>query len=247
MPDVQSDMLLLVKFRIWGSLRFISHAETLRVFQRACVRAATAEPSRWAISYSKGFNPRPKMSLPLPRPVGVETEEDMFCVGFDTESTNTLQEVPFEAERFTQELSNQLPEGCSIISIKTAPVKTKVTAEKAEYRFAVHCSEANEQADKSNSFAEQLRQRIKDILAGGSIIVRRKTGAGKVRDVDVRGFIESIEFQAEKDKICYIKAECITAQTGSIRIDEILDLLGIKPENLAEPVRRTKVCWRTGA
>ncbi|MBW7991664.1 MAG: DUF2344 domain-containing protein, partial [Planctomycetes bacterium] len=58
-------IMLVIKFRIGGPLRFISHAQTLSVFQRACVRAGIE------IRYSQGFNPRPRLSLPLPRPVGV--------------------------------------------------------------------------------------------------------------------------------------------------------------------------------
>ena len=62
---------VLIKFSVRGSLRFLSHAETLRVFQRACVRAGIE------IQYTEGFNPRPKLSLGLPRTVGVESEDDL--------------------------------------------------------------------------------------------------------------------------------------------------------------------------
>ena len=67
-------ILLVIKFKLSGSLRFLSHAEMLKVFQRACVRAGIK------IQYSQGFNPRPKLSLPLPRSVGVETDEDLLCL-----------------------------------------------------------------------------------------------------------------------------------------------------------------------
>ncbi|MHC4625895.1 MAG: DUF2344 domain-containing protein, partial [Planctomycetota bacterium] len=44
----------MIKFRVRDTLRFLSHAETLRVFQRACVRGHIK------ILYSQGFNPRPR-------------------------------------------------------------------------------------------------------------------------------------------------------------------------------------------
>ena len=67
-------ILLVMKFRIGRSLRFLSHAETLSLFQRACVRAGID------LCYSQGFNPRPKLSLPLPRPVGVESDDELLAV-----------------------------------------------------------------------------------------------------------------------------------------------------------------------
>ena len=45
------------------------------MFDRALVRAQIK------LKYSEGFNPRPKLSLPLPRSVGVAAEDDLFCVG----------------------------------------------------------------------------------------------------------------------------------------------------------------------
>ena len=55
-------------------MRFLSHAETIRVFQRACVRAGVQ------IAYSQGFNPHQKMSLVPPRSVGVESNDDLLCL-----------------------------------------------------------------------------------------------------------------------------------------------------------------------
>ncbi|MBN2271219.1 MAG: DUF2344 domain-containing protein, partial [Sedimentisphaerales bacterium] len=64
---------MLLKFRIWGNLRFLSHAETMKVFQRACARAGLD------VAHTEGFNPRPRLSLPLPRSVGVESDEELLA------------------------------------------------------------------------------------------------------------------------------------------------------------------------
>ena len=66
--------LLVIKFKIGGNLRFLSHAQTLMVFRRACIRAGIK------IQYSQGFNPRPRLSLPLPRPVGVASDDELLCL-----------------------------------------------------------------------------------------------------------------------------------------------------------------------
>ena len=75
MTAVQN-MSVIVKFGIKGNLRFLSHAETIRLFERACVRAGIK------LVYSQGFNPHPKLSLPLPRTVGVESDDDLLYLRF---------------------------------------------------------------------------------------------------------------------------------------------------------------------
>ena len=63
---------LVVKFRISGSLSYLSHRETMTMFDRALVRAQVK------LKYSEGFNPRPKLSLPLPRSVGIASDAELL-------------------------------------------------------------------------------------------------------------------------------------------------------------------------
>ncbi|GAF87148.1 unnamed protein product, partial [marine sediment metagenome] len=51
-----------------GDLRFISHHDMLRLFARSLARAALP------VRFSEGFNPHPRLSIPLPRPVGVASQ-----------------------------------------------------------------------------------------------------------------------------------------------------------------------------
>ena len=101
-----------IRFRIAGAMRFLSHAETSRVLQRACVRAGIA------VRYSQGFNPHPRLSLPLPRPVGVESEDELLVVKL----CDDREAAPFEsrAEReavMKQALAEQLPEGMDVLAV----------------------------------------------------------------------------------------------------------------------------------
>ena len=57
-------VLMAIKFKLYGTLRFLSHAELLRLFKHSCIRAGL---ELW---YSQGFNPNPKISLPLPKSTG---------------------------------------------------------------------------------------------------------------------------------------------------------------------------------
>ena len=123
--DIQGPVLVLVKFGISGNLRFLSHAETVSVFQRACVRAGIK------LRYSRGFNPRPKLSLPLPRPVGVVSDDDLLCLCIETSASS------FDAEGLKAELSSQLPAGCELLSVRAVEGKRPPQPVSARYVLTV--------------------------------------------------------------------------------------------------------------
>jgi radical SAM-linked protein len=216
-------MLLVIKFKLRGALRFLSHAEMLRVFQRACVRAGIS------VHYSQGFNPRPKMSLPLPRPVGVESDDEMLCLRA-TVDPDELRVTNHES-RIKAELSAQLPEGCELISVNTAHAGRSFQPRSARYVFTVLPEYLN----------EGLRARIDCLLASESLNIQRQIEKknSKLKNVDVRKFLESIILDNRS-----IIVEYNISSAGSIRIEEILRLLELDEGKLASPVRRTNVQWQ---
>ena len=94
---------------------------------------------------------------------------------------------------------------------------------------------------RSEHLNDTLRITISRVLASESLTVRRKTGAGglKVKNIDVRGFLTSIETTDEG-----IIVECKVSPSGSIRVDEVLNLLQLDQKMLAGPIRRTGVQWK---
>jgi radical SAM-linked protein len=224
-------ILLVIKFRIGRSLRFLSHAETLNVFQRACVRAGIG------LRYSQGFNPRPKLSLPLPRPVGVESDDELLVVRV-LESTGTQgHKSTGNADGLCSfveaQLSAQLPDGCDLLSVSVAEANTSFQPCLATYVLAV----------LPEYVSDSLKATIECVLASESLNVRRRTDTknSKLKNVDVRFFLKSIELGDAG-----IIVECRIGPAGSIRVGEILDLLDLETEKLASPIRRTAVRWRGG-
>ncbi len=214
---------LVVRFRIGGALRFLSHAETLRVFQRACARANIP------VKYSAGFNPHPKVSLPLPRSVGVESDDELLVVRLSDEPHDT---EAYRA-RMQQVLQEALPAGIDVLGVELVG-SGSFQPRSVDYLFCIH-------ADRAAGLADRLRQRAEVILASASWIVERKLpGDAKVRRIDVRPFLESIQ-PVEHG----VRVRCNVTAAGSIRMDEILQLLELESEDLAAPVRRTAVEWRS--
>jgi radical SAM-linked protein len=220
-------MQLVIKFKIGGSLRFLSHAEMLNLFQRALVRADIP------VKYSQGFNPRPKLSLPLPRPVGVASDDELLCFRLSIDSNE--QQAGDQESVLKSELSAQLPEGCDVFSVRIVEDNASIQPRLVTYLLVVREEYLN----------EELKATIKRLLASDSLIIQRKTkmssrfGSEAVKNIDVRDFLKSIKLAGNS-----IIVECEIGRTGSIRVDEILNLLGLDIRELAEPVRRTNVQWQ---
>ena len=66
-----------IRFAVEGDVRFLSHLDVLRAIERIAARAGLP------LRYSRGFNPRPKFSVPHPRPVGVAARRDLLVLSLD--------------------------------------------------------------------------------------------------------------------------------------------------------------------
>ncbi len=202
-------MLAIIRFKIGGELRFLSHAETMRVFQRACSRAGVK------LKYSEGYNPHPRMSLVLPRSVGVESDDEMLCLQLDQG----------EEEIKTETLSKELPAGIEIIG--SAVRQTTKVPQASMVRYSIPVQRRG------------LDERIGAVLKQDEILLERRNGGGsRGKKVDVRGFLESMNVLKEG-----VVVDCKVSGAGTIRIDEILNLLGLGIEDLQGPVRRASVKW----
>lgn len=218
-----------IRFRIAGAMRFLSHAETSRVLQRACARAAIG------VRYSQGFNPHPRLSLPLPRPVGVESEDELLVVKL----CDDRDAAPFEnrAEReaaMKQALAGQLPEGMDVLAVDLVGSSVPFQPQSAQYVLPVRVEE-------KAGLAERLSREIARVMASDCCRVERTSAEGKAaRSVDVRPFLQSIRLEGGN-----LIVQHRTGGAGSIRVDEIQQLFGLQTQDLAGPVRRTSVVWET--
>ncbi len=211
------------------SLRFLSHAETMRVFQRALARAAIP------VRYTEGFNPHPKLSLPLPRPVGVEADEELLVARLQDEAG-----IPEAEDRarygaaLGRALGGQLPEGMEVLTVTVAGPNASFQPRYAEYVLPLRAPEDPDLADR-------LKRRMAELMSSEDCPIERTTpGHRGARRVDVRPFLDSIRLEGGN-----VVVRCVVGAAGSVRIEEIMHLLAIQRQDLAGPVRRTKVLWET--
>lgn len=101
-PPVQR---LRVRYAKRGRLRFTSHRDFSRAFERALVRA------RIPMAYSSGFNPHPRISYAGASPTGAASEAEYLEIG--------LAET-VEPARLAEELDRALPEGLDVLEVVSA-------------------------------------------------------------------------------------------------------------------------------
>jgi radical SAM-linked protein len=101
-PPVQR---LRIRYAKRGRLRFTSHRDFSRAFERALVR------SRIPMAYSSGFNPHPRISYAGAAPTGAASEAEYLEIG--------LAEVADPA-RIAAELDEALPEGLDVLEVVEA-------------------------------------------------------------------------------------------------------------------------------
>ena len=98
--------------------------------------------------------------------------------------------------------------------------------------------EASYVIELSGGRGSEFEAAAAEVMDRESIVVSRSTGKGRARQVDVRPFLKKIEFEESAVTVRY----AITPG-GSIRFDEVLELLGIGSDDSAGPARRKDVKW----
>lgn len=201
-------------------MRFISHQEMMRLWHRALVRACVP------MSFSEGFNPHPRISLPLPRSVGLEAADELACVCIERPD-----DEPLDIDRLRVRISEQLPSGCTLRKAELYDGRVSFHAEGASYFLPMRPS-------------EKLRNAVDTLLARLAAseritMERRVNDRGGSRVVDVGEYIQSVEMNDSG-----VSAQCRITPAGSIRVDEIMSLLQIDVSMLTGAVARTAVQWR---
>ena len=103
--------MLRALFEKTGNAAYISHLDLMRVFQRAFKRAGLP------LTHTKGFNPRPSVSIALPLSLGVES----ICELLDFE----LETDGFSCEEIKNRLNSNLTEGVRILEVYSSGAKLK--------------------------------------------------------------------------------------------------------------------------
>ena len=211
---------LTADFEIQGRLAYLSHQETLTLFQRALIRAGLP------LAFSGGFNPRPRLSIPLPRSVGCQSSVERICAGLETQD-------PIDTSSILPVLQSQLPLDCRITAIQCLEGKAAWHAVGVQYAFCL----LNPLDDHQRGHLENCQEAL---AAGQCIEIQRYRAKKRKWDsFDLSPFVEQLS-------VCddCVEVLCRVSQAGTVRIDELMQWMQLTVEMLAQPVRRTAIQWQ---
>lgn len=190
-------------------MRFTSHLDLYRAWERLLRRAGVE------LVFSQGYNPRPKLQLAAPLPLGITSQ----CEIIDFWLVKQQSELP----QLRSKLLDEQPPGIEIqvleiIDPSAPPLQKKVTA--AEYQVRLLDQVLN------------LDQKIETMLDSESIL-REKRG----KTYDLRPLIEELKFEGGESRSIEMLLKAQEGGTG--RPEEVLRALDIPPEN--SRVERTRL------
>jgi len=218
-----------LRFTEVGKVRFVSHRDVARAFERAFRMEALP------LAFTAGFSPRPKVSFGLALSVGHESVAEYLDV--------ELRE-PVDVDPLVPRLSAALPEGIDVTGavrlVDRAPaLQESVSA--VEYRMSVAG------ADGVSVPEVELRAIARAALARAELPVTR-TRKGREGVDDIRPVIRTLEVDRHDDDVVLL-ADLATRPRGA-RPREVLDALGaVGGLELAEHRVRRTAQWieRVGA
>lgn len=206
-----------VRFRFTklGKVRWTSHRDVARMWERALRRA------QLAVTYTGGFSPRPKVSFGLALPTGAESVCEYLDVELEHDPA-TLDVVSLPAR-----LSPALPAGIEV----SAAVVIDDRAESLQHVVTSCRWEIGVTGSTGTTPAESLSACVERMLAARSIVITRERKGQAVSD-DVRPAILSCSVIAES----LLECELATQPRG-LRPSELLRALDPGLEECS--VRRT--------
>ena len=160
------------KFTRGEELRFISHLDQQRLFQRAFRRAGLN------IAHSNGFNPHPKLSFALAMSVGLMS---------DSEYGDVVLTCDIDLMEFTKRLNAALPEGLKVIEARRIPQgKTSLSASLTDSRYRIEVA-LEDGMDETSLF--NILNTYKSL---DEVILEKRNKKGKLVPKNIRPFIQDI-------------------------------------------------------
>ena len=210
---------LRIRFRRGEEVKFISHLDIMRLWQRALNR------SEISLAYSEGFTPHPRMSLAAPLAVGITSEAELMDIVLATW---------ISPHSFTTVVSQQLPQGIEIMQVY--PIAQTMPSLQSQVRFAEYKVELG--TDKGQ---QDVASAIDSLLSSEHLPWQHQRDTGP-RHYDLRALIGDLQLVDYQDRHCTVWMRLRSDSGGSGRPEQVAVALGFaQPES----IHRTKLILKT--
>lgn len=176
--------MLRALFEKTGNAAYISHLDLMRLFQRSFKRAGLP------LTHTKGFNPRPSVSIALPLSLGVES----ICELLDFE----LEADGFTCEEIKNRLNDHLTEGVRILEVYDNGAKLKHLA-------FLSCDVIMEY---DQGIPEGAAERIREMFTLPELIVEKKSKNG-ITEQNIAPMIQNLQIEnVSSQELCIYGRIC---------------------------------------
>ncbi|MEX2289609.1 MAG: TIGR03936 family radical SAM-associated protein [Mycobacteriales bacterium] len=191
-PPVQK---LRLRYTKRGRLRFTSHRDIARAFERALRRAQVP------MAYSAGFSPHPKISWVGAAPTGVASEAEYVEI-------SVAERV--DLVRLKSALDESLPAGIDITEVVEAPAGSSLPDRIEASQWSIRLPGVP---------LETARQAVAAFLSTDAVPVQRLMKAG-LRELDARAAVVSMSAAGDQD--CATLSVVVRHVTPAVRPDDVL-------------------------
>src|SRR4051812_8190411 len=175
-PTVQR---VRIRYTKRGRLRFTSHRDIARAFERALRRAAVP------MAYSAGFSPHPKISWVGAAPTGVASEAEYVEIGLAEHR---------DLDQLAKALDESLPAGIDILEAVDAPAGTSLPDRIEASRWAIKLPGVH---------AADVQAAVEAFLRAETIPVERLMKTG-MRTLDARSAVVSLRAEMGSCAILHV-------------------------------------------
>ena len=209
---------LRISFSRAEEVKYISHLDLMRLWERALRRAAIP------MAYSQGFSPHPKISLAAPLAIGVTSEGEVMDI---------LLQRRVSPYFFIKVVSEQLPSGIDIMGVEQvslAAPSLQSQVREAEYRVEV---EADGGVDK-------VEAALSSFLAKEHIPWQHHRDTG-VRRYDLRPLVHRLWLIGWQESRCTLGMRLRTDSRGTGRPEQVVTALGFSQRPIS--IHRTRLVF----
>lgn len=196
-------MRLAVVFTKEAPVRFVSHLDVQRLFQRAFRRA------KIPLAYSQGFNPHPLVSFATALSVGMVSSGEYLDV--------TLTE-DMDPDAFRSAVSPMLPEGVGIVEVFDLGASRKSLT--SAMRTASYSAKVRFEGSVSK---EDIEKAISGLMSS-EIVVQKKTKGG-IKPTDIRPMVIELKLDSFEDGAARFNIKGVLTAEGGLNPDVLLQEL----------------------
>ncbi len=211
---------LRIRFSRGREVKFISHLDIMRLWQRALRRAEIP------LAYSEGFSPHPRISLAAPLPIGVTSEAELM----DIVCTKWVS-----PHFFTAAVSQQLPPGIKILRVY--PIALTMPSLQSQ----VGCAEYKVEVETENN-QKEVESVINSLLSAKHLLWQHQRDTGP-RSYDLRALIDDLWLIDWRRECCTVGMRLYCDNRGSGRPEQVTAALGFT--NRPQSIYRTRLILKT--